>query len=94
MDAKRPVLLLTILLLAGGAVAWFIPMGGGTYDPNVQYKYVDRRTGKDTGLTTTGRELNAQIDAMQVDPKYVAKMMLGAGVLSLGAYLWLLKKKS
>ena len=49
MDPKRPVLLLTILLLAGGAVAWFIPMGGGTYDDNAQYKYVDRVSGKEIG---------------------------------------------
>jgi hypothetical protein len=93
MDAKRPVLLLTILLLAGGAIAFFIPQGGGTYDENTTYKYVERTTGKDTGLTTTGKELNDQIAAAQVDNKSVAKLMLGAGVLSLGAYLWLLKRR-
>lgn len=93
MDPKRPVLLLTILLLAGGAVAWFIPMGGGTYDDNAQYKYVDRVSGKDTGLTTTGKELNDRINAAQTDPKYVSKIMLGAGVLSLVAYLALARKR-
>jgi hypothetical protein len=93
MDAKRPVLLLTILLLAGGAVAWFIPQGGGTYDNNAQYQYVDRTTGKDTGYTTTGKKLNEQIDAAQVDNKLVAKMMLGAGVLSLVAYVALARRR-
>jgi hypothetical protein len=93
MDAKRPVLFLTILLLAGGAVAWFIPQGGGTYDNNATYKYVDRTTGKDTGHTTTGKELNDQIDAAQVDNKYVAKLMLGAGVLGLVACIALSRRR-
>lgn len=93
MDAKRPVLLLTILLLAGGAVAWFIPQGGGTYDDNAQYKYVNRVTGKDTGSTTTGKELNEQINNLQVNNKYVAKLMLGAGVVGLGACVWLSRRR-